>query len=201
MKNIINLKILLMMIALMFSSNATAVTEAECKKRIITAMENAKGLGGNQADEERWGKIAANDCMKEIYSDSSSYKNSSSKSDVVSAGWILFIVFFIGWVYWIWYRPDVNGWRIPFQKDEISEFEKNVEILEKSVTYALINLNKEDVLRMTVQEICQKNNAEEGSVRQALRMRGWDAADYDAMASRESLRKLLASRKSLNKQK
>ncbi len=189
MKDLINLKVMLMMIALMFSINAAAMTEAECKKRIITAMENAKGLEGNQADEERWGKIAANDCMKEIYDDSSSYKNLSFQSDDVSVGWILFIVFFIGWIYWIWYRPDVNGWQIPFQKNELSEFDKSFLIEQKKRNHAdaaLSSLDKEDVLKMTVQEICQNYNVEEESVREALRDRRWNTADYNAIASRDA---------------
>ncbi|MBK7493023.1 MAG: hypothetical protein IPI17_14555 [Nitrosomonas sp.] len=179
MKDLINLKVMLMMIALMFSINAAAMTEAECKKRIITAMENAKGLEGNQADEERWGKIAANDCMKEIYDDSSSYKNLSFQSDDVS----------VGWIYWIWYRPDVNGWQIPFQKNELSEFDKSFLIEQKKRNHAdaaLSSLDKEDVLKMTVQEICQNYNVEEESVREALRDRRWNTADYNAIASRDA---------------
>ncbi|MBS0587804.1 MAG: hypothetical protein JSS37_07550 [Proteobacteria bacterium] len=184
MRNLINLKIMLMMMALMFSINAIAATEAECKKRIITAMENAKGLGGDQADEERWGKIAANDCMKEIYSDSSLYKNSSFQSEDISVGWILFIVFFIGWLYWIWYRPDVNGWQIPFQNNELSEYDKsflNMARKRNHANAALSCLDKEDVLKMTVQEICQNYNVEEESVREALRDRRWNTADYNAI--------------------
>ncbi|MBL8500287.1 MAG: hypothetical protein JNL77_06855 [Nitrosomonas sp.] len=189
MRNLINLRIMLMMIALMFSINAAAVTEAECKKRIITAMENAQGLGGNQADEERWGKIAANDCMKEIYSDSSSYKNSSSQSDDISVGWILFSVFFIGWLYWVCYRPDVNGWQIPFQKQELSEFDKSFLEWQKKYKRAdavLSCLDKKDVLEMTVQELCQNYNVEEESLREVLRDRRWNTADYNAIASREA---------------
>ncbi len=49
-----------------FTGGALATSMDDCRKRVIVAIENAKALGGTQADEEKLGNFAANECVKEV---------------------------------------------------------------------------------------------------------------------------------------
>ena len=48
---------------LVAGNGANAITDLECKRRIITAMENAAAIG---ADEEKWARNAAAHCGRSI---------------------------------------------------------------------------------------------------------------------------------------
>jgi hypothetical protein len=76
-----NLFLLMLTIIISLTAmTAFATSEAECKKRIITSMENAKALGQN---ENQWGQIAANDCLKGVSSQSSSSNSSNSSNSSI----------------------------------------------------------------------------------------------------------------------
>jgi hypothetical protein len=88
-----------LIIAFLFTSGAFGVTEAECKKRIITSMENSSALGGNKADEYKWGQYAAQECIKELNSTSSNSENESKGKalfGIMALAGILLVVFFLG---------------------------------------------------------------------------------------------------------
>lgn len=110
----------------LFSSFSMALTEKDCRDRVNNAMYNSDKLGGKDSDAYRWAQHAANECFKEMAKERSLGESNSKEGS--GFGWIFFIGF-MALVYWYWYRPDVNGWAIPFlgtaAEREFKEHQKN----------------------------------------------------------------------------
>jgi hypothetical protein len=116
----------------------------------------------------------------------------SDKSTPVSGTWLtIFTVVSVALLYWMFYRPDVNGWKIPFvggkEEDLFMKWEKE---RKDRVSAALGSLSSTDVGKMTVADICKCNSSTVDDVEYALRERGWVAADYDGPAVKERYRKI-----------
>lgn len=105
-----------------FSGNSYSLTKEDCRKRVENAMHNSDVLRGNEADRYRWAQNAADECFKEI-GQNSSY-SSSKDNEGTGFNWF-WLIGGLGLLYWIYYRPDVNGFRIPF----VNTAEEKAEIL------------------------------------------------------------------------
>lgn len=108
-----------------FSKNSYSLTKEDCRKRVENAMHNSDVLRGSEADRYRWAQNAADECFKEIARNNS--YSSSKASEGAGFNW-LWLIGGLGLLYWIFYRPDVNGFRIPFvntaEGNDEKEFKK-----------------------------------------------------------------------------
>lgn len=155
---------------LLSSNDSAALTKEDCRERVNNAMHNSDVLRGSEADRYRWAQNAADECFKEIaQSGSSSYSGSSGSSGSSGMGW-LWILGGLGVLYWMFYRPDVNGFRIPFvdspeeKAAKLAEANKSNE--EKDFerrfnrTYALRKQLRFMIPHLTVEEIATQTESD-----------------------------------------
>ena len=163
-------------------NEASATTEAECKKRIITAMENAAAIG---ADEAKWGRNAASNCG------TSTLVNETKKDDGL---WSL-IVWIVGLIAAIWflYSLYING-LLPFQRNPEKELKDSLKKMDDDDERALASLDQFQISKLTVEEIAARSGEETSRVQGALRRRLWKCADFDGEESRRRLDEIYARR-------
>jgi hypothetical protein len=99
----------------------------------------------------------------------------------------LLIVVGLAAMYWFIWRPDINGWKIPFVKTKAEKAEAIFNATADEIKRSLGSLSKEDISKMSLEEICKVTGAVETHVRVELRQRMWNCADYDAVATRKRL--------------
>lgn len=98
--NHINLsrRVVLAAFILTFAASAThyahAQSASECRERVMNSIDNASKLGGTDADKMRWAQIAADDCVKERGTKSSSYSGNQS-SDLGFGSYVFFALAFL----------------------------------------------------------------------------------------------------------
>lgn len=174
----------------LYSNASFALTKEDCRERVNNAMHNSDRLGGNDADAYRWAQNAAQECFKEIAGERATGSSKSASNSKV--GFTLLIIISCALLYWMTYRPDINGWRIPFVgKSEVSPFEKMNKERNDRINSALGKLSISDVAKMTVAEICRSNSTTVEDVEFALRNREWIALDYDGPDAKARYNKIL----------
>lgn len=144
----------------------------ECSDRSMVAMENASKLGLDFDEQKKWGANAASHCFREFESKTGSSPSSSQSGggggESSGAGW-LWLIGGLGLLYWMWYRPDVNGFRVPFidspeeRAEKIAEANKTDEEREfERKFYRTYELRKQlDIMvpGLTVSEIAIKTES------------------------------------------
>jgi len=164
-----------------------AITKEECKRQIITAMENAKKLG---AREEEWGNIAARDCESKL--DNAISQADKGMRSEISDKIILFILLGLIVVYIAKrifdkvlhkeveslvaeelqrFQDDSNSWR------ETSDLEQLAKLYGKDIDFAKEKMKKLDA--MTIKEICLETDSSERRVKAILRRIRQKCADFD----------------------
>lgn len=104
-------KILLVLVLSGIAGTALATSMDDCRKRVVVAMENAKALGGTQADEEKFGNHAANECVKEVRASQQANSETTTLTEVSNETSPITIIVFavivalIGYFAW----PYLNG--------------------------------------------------------------------------------------------
>ena len=140
---------------LVAGNGANAITDLECKRRIITAMENAAAIG---ADEEKWARNAAAHCGRSITVD-------EEKGSLI--GWIVGLMAF-GFFYILYLLF------FPRNREE-QEFEDSFKGNQRALAY----LDQSQISKLTVEEIAARSGAETSVVKAALWSFAYSCADYD----------------------
>lgn len=126
-------------------------------------MQNSDALRGSEADRYRWAQNAADECFKEIAESGS--RSSGKSSDSGGLGW-LWLLGGLGLLYWMWYRPDVNGFAIPFvdspeaRAAKLAEANKSDAARSYDRTLALRSQLGLLILMMTIEEIAAKTESD-----------------------------------------
>ena len=161
-------------------NEASAITEAECKKRIITAMENAAAIG---ADEAKWGRNAASNCG------TSTTVNEVKKEDGLGP----LVALLVGLIAAFWFIYNLYaGGHLPFQRNPEKELEDSLKKMDDDDERALASLDQSQISKLTVEEIAARSGEETSRVQGALRRRLWKCADFDGEESRRRLDELNA---------
>lgn len=173
-------KSLFVLALVMFVGDASALTRGECEKRVVTAMQNAKALGGGQEQEERMGAFAANECMKEMrasQSDSSADTPMGDKAgfDATSMAIPAVILALLGY-FLVW--PLVSGY--------LRGSKAPVTPIGSPASNLFDNLG-DNIKNMTVDEIAQATESSRRMVIAWLTRRGNICKDFDGLEAQKRL--------------